>query len=240
MNKHERNKLEMLGVVWKFGESVKESFTGVPAIINGFADIEMIHKEIGLNDNVVKEGTKGKVISKDISQDEIISTGLVFAGAIYGYAADKNDAELITFADINSKTFLKQRDSEIPLFVEKILDKAVELGNGLIPYGITEEKRTAAKEKLDDYLEKFGSVSIGKGTKKSAKETIVNLLDKADKKIKVLDKLMISFKESNPELYSKYTAARVIYDKGGSHKADEPETPKPDEPETPKPDEPQK
>ena len=44
------------------------------------------------------------------------------------------------------------------------------------------------------------------------------LFDKADKKLKVLDKLMLGFKESSPELYSRYNAARVIYDKRGSHK----------------------
>mgnify|MGYP001605910363 CR=1 FL=1 len=44
------------------------------------------------------------------------------------------------------------------------------------------------------------------------------LFDKADKKLKVLDKLMLGFKESSPELYSRYNAARVIYDKVSSHK----------------------
>ena len=218
MNTREKNKNETLDAVSNFYDAEKNSFTGLPGIVAAFSDIKMIHKEIDLNEKIIQEGTKGKVVSKDDSQDELVKTALVFAGSVYGYAAGKNDSELLTFADINSKTFSKLRDSEIPLIVEKILDKADEIGEALIPFGITEEKRTLARTKLDDYLQKFGSVNTGKSTKKSARETNLMLFDKAGQKLKVLDKLMFGFKESNPGLYSKYSAARVIYDKVSSHK----------------------
>ena len=218
MNTREKNKHEMLGAVSNFYDTEKNSFAELPGISAAFADIKMIHKEIGLNEKIIQEGTKGKVVSKDDAQAELIKTALVFAGSVYGYAAGKNDSELLTFADINSKTFSKLRDSEIPLIVEKILDKADEIGETLIPFGITGEKRTLARTKLDDYLQKFGSVNTGKNTKKSARETNLMLFDKADQKLKVLDKLMFGFKESNTGLYSKYSAARVIYDKVSGYK----------------------
>ena len=219
MNTREKNKKEMLGAVSNFYEAEKSSFTPLPGVTAAFSDVIMIKKEIDLNEKIIQEGTKGKVISKDDSKAELIKTALVFSGSIYGYAADKNDLELLTFADINSSTFNKMRDAEIPLMVEKILDKADEIGEALIPFGITEEKRTTGRVKLNDYLQKYGSVNTGKGSKKSARETNLMLFEKADKKLKVLDKLMFGFKESNPELYSRYTAARVIYDKGSSHQA---------------------
>ena len=183
-----------------------------------------------MNEKVIQEGTKGKVISRDDSQAELIQTALVFAGAIYGYAAGKNDLELLTFADLDSSTFAKLRDAEIPLRVEKILDKGDEIGAALIPFGITEENRTLARAKLDDYLQKFGSVNTGKGSKKSAAESTQMLFKKMDKKLKVLDKLMLGFKESNPELYSRYNASRIIYDKKASHKGGDDTPPSPDQP----------
>lgn len=221
MNTREKNKYEMIGAVSTFYERERDSFTNVPAAAAVFSDLKQIHKEIGLNEKVVNEGTKGKVISKDISQDEIVKTGLVITGALYGYAATENDAELMTFADVNSKTFSKLRDSEIPIHIDKILEKANALADKLIPYGITEEKRNDARVKLDNYIEKFGIVSAGKVTKKSARETNLMLFEKADQKFKVLDKLMLGFKESNSDLYSRYNAARVIYDKTGSRKGEE-------------------
>lgn len=224
MNKSEKNKFEMIGSVANFGKTENTSIATMPALVPEFSDLEMIHKEIGLNDRVLEEGTKGKVVSKNISQAEIVKTGLVFAGAIYGYAAAKEDSELMTFADVSSVTLKRLRDSEVPLVIERFLDKADELGNELAAYGITEEKRTAARRQLNNYLDDFSELSTGKGSKKTARQNITLLFNKADKKLKVIDKLMLGFKVSNPELYSKYEAARVIYDKGIGHTKSTPPT----------------
>jgi hypothetical protein len=218
MNTREKNKNEMLGSVAAYYEENKLQFAGMTGIVSTFSELTAIHKEIDLNEKVIQDGTRGKVVSKDLSQEELIKTALVFAGSIYGYAAAVNNPELLTFSDISGRTFLKLRDSEIPITVEKLLDKADELADDLIPYGITGEKRTEARSRLNNYFDKFSSVSTGKQTKKSSRETIDMLFNKADQKLKVLDKLMLGLKESNAELYSKYSAARVIVDKAGSRR----------------------
>ncbi|MFA6596933.1 MAG: hypothetical protein WCS69_04355 [Ignavibacteriaceae bacterium] len=232
MNTREKNKHEMLGTVTGFYETEKSTFADLPGLISAFSDVIAINKEIDLNEKVVQEGTKGKVVSRDDSQSELIKIALVCAGAIYGYAAAENDLELLTFADVSSSTFKKMRDAEIPLKVEKILDKGDELGAALIPFGLSEEKRTTGRASLDDYMEKFGSVNTGKGNKKSAAESSKKLLVKVDQKLKVLDKLMLNFKEEKPDLYSRYSMARIIYDKRGSRRGGNGETPPP--PEEPK------
>ncbi|MFA6981284.1 MAG: hypothetical protein WC209_18300 [Ignavibacteriaceae bacterium] len=229
MDKREKNKKEMLGTVSGFYTTEKDSFTALPGLVAAFADVIAINKEIDLNEQVVQVGTSGKVVSKDGSQDELIITALVFAGAIYGYAAKENDLELLTFADMNSNTFHKLRDAEIPLRVEKILEKADELAAALVPFGISEAKRNEGKASLDDYVAKFGSVNMGKGGKKSAAESTKKLLKKVDQKLKVLDKLMLPFRKKDTNLYSRYESARMIYDKGGRHNGGS-DTPPPQEP----------
>jgi hypothetical protein len=226
----DKNKKEMLNAVSGFYEVEKTSFTELPGVIAAFSDLSMINKEIELNEKLIQEGTKGKVVSKDNSREQLITTALVFAGAIYGYAAGKDDLELMTFADLNSSTFNAMRDAEVPLRSEQFLDKADELGAALIPFGVSEESRTTARAGLNDYLQKYGSVNTGKGGKKSAGETNDMLFTKMDKKLKVLDKLMFGFKDKNPELFSRYNAARIIYDKRGSHSGGTDDTPPPPEP----------
>ena len=226
MNNREKNSHEMIGAVCDYGDKEKSSFSPTPAIITNFSDLKTIHREITLNNRVLTEGVHGKVISKDVSQDEIITQCLVIAGAVYGYAADKNNSELMTFADINSKTFLKLRDSEVPVTFEKFIEKAEEVGDELGAYGINAEKITDARTKLIDYNNKFSGVGAGKGAKTTARKTITLLFDKAEKKLKVLDRLMLGFKVSNSELYARYLAARIIYDKPASSKGkDTPEEP---------------
>ncbi len=220
MDVRQKNRDEMLGTISNYYDEEKVSFTPYPKINSLFLEIKTIHREIGLNESILKEGLKGKVASKDDSQEEIIKTGLVFAGVLYAYAVETNNVELTTLSDISSKYFVRLRDSEIPLFIEKILDIADELGDKLTDFGITTEKRTAARSKLEDYLKKFGSLNTGKGSKSNAVKTITMLLSKSRAKIKILDKLMLGISEEKPDLYSRYLEAKKIYDKAATHKGE--------------------
>lgn len=218
MNNRELNKYETLGRLVSLYENEKESFAGLPAIEKAFGDIKSAYKEIQLNEKVIQQGTKGLVNSKDNSQEQIIQMGLVFAGALYAYAVDKSDTGLITFSDISSKTFAKMRDSQIPIAIDGILDKVEELGDSVTEYGLPPEKRSAGRALLEDYIAKYDVLDNGKTSKKSARQNIISLLEKADAKLKVLDKLMLNIKESNSGLYAKYVSAKQIIDKAGTHK----------------------
>lgn len=229
MNKREKNKKEMLGSVSGFYDSEKSSFAASPGLVAAFLDVIAVNKEIELNEKVVQEGTRGKVASRDDSQNDLIETALVFAGAIFGYAAKEKNLELLTFVDISSTTFKKMRDAEVPIMVERIFDKADELGEAIIPFGVTQEDRTAGRASLNDYIMKFGSVNIGKGSKGAAAKSTTKLLSKVDQKLKVLDKLMLPFKKKDTNLYARYEQARMIYDKGGRHNGGS-DTPPPPEP----------
>lgn len=218
MNNRQLNKYEMLCAIYTLYDKQKEAFTEFNAVAGPFTAIKSFCKEIELNEKIVSEGTKGKVESKNNAQEKIIQTGLVIAGAIYAYAADKNDVELMTFSDLYSKSFTKLREAQVPIEVDKILDKAGELGDLLIPFGLSADKRTSARQTLDEYIDKFANLSSGKTSKKAAGENIAALFDNADKKLKVLDKLMLGVKEKNAELYAMYESAKVIIDKASSRK----------------------
>lgn len=216
MNNREKNRNEMYERVVTFWNTEAAKLSAIPKVGIVIGELKTIQREISLNDTVLSEGTKGKVVSKDTSQKEILPAGLSVAGAIYGYAVDKGNEELMVFADVNSKTLQKLRDSEVPVFIDKLLDKADELGDELIPYGITADKKTAARTKLDDYIAKYATVNTGKGAKAAARKNISLLFKNGDKKLLVLDKLMIGFKETEIELFNLYTSARVIVDKVSS------------------------
>jgi hypothetical protein len=218
MNVRQLNKYEMLCSVYNFYDTEKVDLSSFSAVTAPFTDVKMICKEIELNEKIVNQGTKGKVGSKNTAQEEIIKNGLIIAGAIYAYAVEKNDIELMNFSDLSTRSFARLRDSEIPIKIDDILSKAEELGDLLTQFGATAAKRTAAKLVLDNYTDKFAELNSGKVSKKTANETINLLFDKADKKLKVLDKLMLGVQESNAELYTKYDNARVIIDKAASRK----------------------
>lgn len=218
MDNREKNRMEMLQSVSDFGDNNKTVLSAIPALPAAFDQIRLIHDELALNLGLITEGTSGKVVSKDVSQETIIQSGLVIAGALYGYAFDNNNPELMTAADQNSTSFRKLRDSEIPVFVNHLLQKAESIGDDLAGYGIDAQKKADARSQLDDYKQKFKVLGDGKSNKKTANSTIKLLLSKSEPRLKKLDKLMIGFMSSNPALYSKYQAARMIHDKQGAHR----------------------
>jgi hypothetical protein len=151
MNARDKNKTEMLGKVVRFNEEQKSEFAGIPALGKVTGELKMQSSEIELNMKIISEGTKGKVVSKDVSKEELIDATLKCTGAIFAYAVDAKDAELKVFSDVYSKTFLRKRDSELPGFSELFFDKANELGDKLIPYGFDEAKRAEVRSVLDNY-----------------------------------------------------------------------------------------
>ncbi len=217
MNNREKNKYERLGSLGAFYNDQKSGLSGVPALDGVFTDLSSWHREIGLNIKALEGGTKGKTVSKDTSLTGLTRTVLVFTGALYGYADAAGDTELFTFADVSTRTLSKMRESEVPVYAEKVFDKADEIGAGLEPYGITADKRTAARSALNQVIEKYGDLSAGKITKQGANATIKMLIKKSDAKIKVLERLMLSFRENDPALYIKFEAANNIIDRGGSN-----------------------
>jgi len=217
MNNRELNKYEMLVVVYGFYLNKKGEANFNRATASVFEGINLIVKEIALNEKTLQEGNKGKIASRDVTQDELSTTALVVAGALYGYAAGISDMELLKVSDINSTSLKKMRNSELPIFVESLFDKADAIGDGLIAYGVSAEYRTSARTLLNDYLSKYGEVNSGRTSRSKSHENVRLLLQKADEKLKVLDKLMLGVKVNNSTLYTEYESARVIIDKAVSH-----------------------
>jgi hypothetical protein len=217
MNNRELNKYEMLVAVYGFYLDKKGEANFNRATASLFEGVNLIVKEIALNEKTLQEGNKGKIASRDVTQDELSTTALVVAGALYGYAAGISDMELLKVSDINSSSLKKMRNSELPIFVESLFDKADSIGDGLIAYGISAEYRTSARTLLNDYLSKYGEVNSGRTSRTKSHENVRLLLTKADEKLKVLDKLMLGVKVSNPDLYTEYESARVVIDKAVSH-----------------------
>jgi len=56
--------------------------------------------------------------------------------------------------------------------------------------------------------------------KKTVDSTIKLHLKNADGKLKKLDKLMLGYKSTDSALYSKYNAARTVYDNHGAYRND--------------------
>jgi len=155
MDKREKNKKEMLGTVSEFYTTEKDSFTALPGLVAAFADVIAINKEIDLNEQVVQVGTSGKVVSKDGSQDELIKTALVFAGAIYGFAAKyRSGLEKFLSKPMNlpQRLFLLELVKKIEVQAKQVLMITWQSSAALIP---AREVRSQPQKAQRNFLKKW-------------------------------------------------------------------------------------
>lgn len=217
MNKNDEGKLEMIDDVVDVLDAEKAIYSSVNAISLQRDNLRNISLEIKKNEATLKDSTIGKTESKYVSEDELVHDTVVVAGGIYAYASTEQLTDLKVFSDVSRRDFRRMRDTDVPVKAKSILDKADELGDALLPYGITQALRDELREDLSIYGEKVSDQGSGFVDKSTARSIITALFKKGDVALNILDKLMKQFQKSNTEFYTKYTTARNIWDKASRH-----------------------
>ncbi len=217
MNKNDEGKLEMIDDVVDVLDAEKAIYSSVNAISLQRDNLRNISLEIKKNEATLKDSTIGKTESKYVSEDELVHDTVVVAGGIYAYASTEQLTDLKVFSDVSRRDFRRMRDTDVPVKAKSILDKADELGDVLIPYGITQDLRDELRTDLTDYSVKVSNQGTGVVDKSAARSNITALFKRADIALNILDKLMKQFLKSNPEFYNKYKISRNIWDKATRH-----------------------
>ena len=223
MNKREESKLtaymDIIEVIDNPGDGTgNEIPTGLNNVKNNLVSV---CSEINEQEVLLKNSALGKTRAKDESMEDLIDEAIVTAGVIYAYAVGQGDIELETFANVSERELQKVRETEIPIKVKAILDKADEVGESLETFGITQTERDNLRNKLADFNKKAADQNLGITNKTAARDALDSLFDKADKTVDILEKLMKRFENTQPEFYNRFLAAKNIKNKAVRHKAEE-------------------
>ncbi len=217
MNKTDEEKLEMFDDVVDVLDTEKDIYTGVTSITAQRDNLKAISVEIKKNEATLKNSTIGKTESKYVSEDELIHDAVVVAGGIYAYAATAGLTDLQALSDLSIRDFKRMRDTDVPVKATSILEKAEELGEALLPYGITAALITELRDDISIYNEKVSDQGAGFVNKSTARATITALFKRGDIAVNILDKIMKQYQKSHTEFYTKYKTARNIWNKATKH-----------------------
>ena len=99
-------------------------------------------------------------------------------------------------------------------------EKLDSLGTKLDDTDLTADVRANFKTSLLSFLDKAGTAGSARGSVTSARERMTELFHQIDKDLDILDRQMPKFRKDDPDLYGRYTSARKIIDRGGSHKTE--------------------
>lgn len=138
------------------------------------------------------------------------------AGAVRTFAMDNDNHELAGRVDFSRTDVSRGRDNAIVARCRDIHAAATENLASLADYGVTADKLTKLKKKIDAF-NSLQPVPRKKISKRSAATKALPgyYSDADDALVEGLDKLVVQFKETAPEFVNEYESSRVIVDSGG-------------------------
>lgn len=222
MNNFEINKQEMGHTVYRFGQDNQEALSIAPSVPPLFARLGSVLERVGKQEGELTINRKGVTESKMMTKDELIDTALEHYGQLYNYADEIGEVELRSFADVSEHELQHVREGKLAEILRPMLDKFDLINKApvkpeLAKYDLSLEVKAQFGSEIDSFENRLTDVGKGRTEKSSARITLTELFKEMDHVLTLLDKSMLKFKKSNPELYQKYTSARVIINRGGGH-----------------------
>lgn len=218
MNAKQDNKVGMFRSVKVACEQSSAVWGSVPAFGASFDKFNTSVKRIqGFSEKQAEE-SKGATANKKKCRESMCDAALVIAGQVHAYATENNDLELAGKVDVSLSTLLGGRDRASAEKCQAIHRVASEKVADLAEQGVTAAKLKGLQTKIDGYvacLQRPRQI-ISEG--KTATAQLEAEIETADRLLTDgLDKLVLQFKDSEPEFYNNYTNARVIVDNASGH-----------------------
>jgi hypothetical protein len=215
MNKRELNLMAMMrslkAVFSKHAETVKSN----AGLSERFDNFDNAISGILTRDNEYLTIKSGAVAAKDVAADELISVALRFMNVMFSQGRKIGDENLKAQCMIMPSDFRYFRGDVLEQACNHLLDLARIHGNDLAAYNLDVTGFESAIEKYRTQLELLRQK---KAQAKASRQSLSREFKAANTIIKKdLDKLIELVKESAPDFYGEYKAARVILDLGVRH-----------------------
>jgi hypothetical protein len=172
-----------------------------------------------VNNNQTRN-TIGVTLKKKEYRDKLNELTDIFFGIFRSYATVIDNKELYESSKISFSKLKGTRDTEMKGVCSKTLKYATDNLINLEQCGMTQEQIDEYRNYLDGYVKYLAMPQQIQAERKTATKQLKALFKKLeDLFVMQLDNHMVQFKQKNPEFYSNYVNARVIYDEHTTSKS---------------------
>jgi hypothetical protein len=205
----------------------------IPALVRFVASFKQLVEQIGIDMEALENKITGKTSAKRQAEDDMVDAVLPMVNALYSYASDEKDVELMAKTNITATDIHKVRDAERGLYATMLLDMVESKKAELADRNVTDANFAKARQKVAAFIDSLGSRNSSMSERTGGRDVLIANFTRADELLENhIDKLMSHFKQDHQEFYLDYQAARVIHDLGGGNatKAPQPAAVKVSEP----------
>jgi len=213
MNKTQTNHMRMFLNTQEILDENTTLWNGIPVLLDVKNNFDELIQRIEETNEKTQPASKAVTASKATVLKALAQKAVSLAGALQAYAAITGNAKLAGEVKLVKSDFDRARETDVEALVAPVIRHArAELEN-LADYGVAEAMITEVETSLDDFKALIGQPRTIRNQAFAAMNLLEELFDTANDLLKNrLDPLMIRFKYSDTEFYSKYERARTIVD----------------------------
>ena len=213
MNKDQLNRYGMLKSTQDYLDSKTAIWSVIPKIVAYKNELDEIITTTGEKSEEARAGTSTRE-RKDQVKEHIALKVSTLTGTLQAFGHEKGMPDLASKASVSKSDVLKYTDAELDSHVKALISLAQENLAGLADYGVSEALITEILSSVDEFNGLIGKPRAIRSSKFTANHTASQLVDEGvDLLNNKVDKLMLMFRESQPEFYEGYLRARTIVDR---------------------------
>lgn len=226
MTDKQENKRSMYIAVQNVCNTNDTLWSGLPSFGTAFTEFETVLAAITAQSQIQEGKTTGITQNKQKEEDEMIQITVEIAAAVYAYASKIGDNELRDKVNYSPSSLRESRDTVLKDICQGIHDEANNVIAELADYGKTPEDIIQLQKEIDDFAAIIAKPRTAIGTRATATTQLVQLFSQADDLLKnQMDRLIVTYQNTQATFYNKYQNSRTIVDLGIRHNPDTPPQP---------------
>ncbi len=215
MLKRLENKLMMLKAVLALLKQNSETLSTVPALAGLIARLEGQIAEIESWRQITESDNTGITDEKDAQEEALIEKTYELSSALYAMATEKGDMVLQAKVDFTESDLQNARGNDLVSMCTSIADLVGEHLVELADSGVTEPDLAELESLKSGFSANLPTHRITVAQKKAANEKQKEIFQQADQLLDLqIDRLMVRFRNTAPDLYATYVNARRLVQYG--------------------------
>jgi hypothetical protein len=190
----------------------------IPALVRFVTSFKQFVEEIGIEMEALDTMITGKTSAKRKAENDMVDAVVPLINALYSYASEKKNVELMEKTNITASDIHALRDAERGEYATMLLDMVESNKADLADWNVTDAIFANARQMVAAFIDSLGSRNSSISERTGGRDVLFAKFTSTDELLENhIDKLMSQFKKDHLEFYLDYHAARVIHDLGGGN-----------------------
>jgi hypothetical protein len=214
MTNKQQNRLTMMMAVAIICKDLAALFALLPNFPNLVIQLGNLIRRIQDLGEAQEKDYKGKADYKYQVADNLIAETMIIIRRVVAYATVTNKPELLQTVNYSKSELEKMTDQDVRAACQIVHDTTEEELPSLVDYKVTKVMLDAQQANIDLYTHEITSPREGIIQRKNATTELPKVFKEATGVLKVMDSLIETVRESNPDAYNNYMDARIVIDRG--------------------------